>query len=90
MSDRGGWPAGPVQREGHETAGWERLTDGIVLTLARKRILTIDELRRAMEDFPRGEYESLGYYQRWLSAIEALLIEKGLATREEIDRATAP
>jgi hypothetical protein len=33
-----------------------------------------------------AQYEQLHYYERWIVAIEVLLIEKGLLTREEIDR----
>jgi hypothetical protein len=28
----------------------------------------------------------LRYYERWIIGVEALLVEKGLLTREEIDR----
>ena len=28
----------------------------------------------------------MGYYERWISAIEALLIEKNVLTKAEIDR----
>lgn len=73
----------------HEKAAWERLTDALLLSLVMKGLLTIDEHRRVMEDLPQDRYESLSYYQRWLTGIEALVLEKGLATREEIDRAFA-
>ena len=89
VSDRGGWPGGPIDRSLHEKAIWERRTDAILMILARKGIARIDEHRRAMEEMGRERYESLTYYQRWIAAIEMLLLEKGLATREEIDRATS-
>ena len=88
VSDRGGWAAaGAVDRSSHPKEAWERETDALLMALARKRIVTIDEHRRAMEEFPRARYESLTYYQRWIAAIEALLVEKAILTKEEVDRA---
>ena len=44
------------------------------------------ELRRAIESLAPDAYEKLSYYERWITAIETLLVEKGILTREEIDR----
>ena len=65
---------------------WERRTDAIRGVLGAKRLIRTDELRRAVESIELSPYEQLSYYERWIVAIEALLIEKGLLTREEIDR----
>ena len=35
------------------------------------------------------QYETLSYYERWIAATEALLIEKGILTQEEIDAKSA-
>ncbi len=35
-----------------------------------------DELRRCVEAIPREEYFRLQYYERWLRAITAVLLEK--------------
>ena len=88
-SDRGGWAAGDIDRSSHRKAPWEFTTDAILMTLARKGVVTIDEHRRTMEEMPPARYDGLSYYQRWIGAIEALMIEKGIATREEIDSATS-
>ena len=48
-----------------------------------------DELRRAIESIEPGCYESFSYYERWVTAIEQILIEKQILTREEIDRKVA-
>jgi nitrile hydratase len=37
-----------------------------------------DEFRDAVERIPPQQYLELGYYERWLRAIETLLAEKGL------------
>ena len=88
VSDRGGLSGGKVPRSAHEKAPWELTTDAILMTLARKGIARIDEHRRAMEDLDNSKYEALAYYQRWVEGIEQLIIEKGLVTREELERAT--
>jgi hypothetical protein len=87
VHDRGGWPdAGPIDRAEHAYSMWEKRTDAIRGVLVAKRIIRTDELRRAIESIDPAQYERLSYYERWITAVEALLIEKGLLTREEIDR----
>jgi hypothetical protein len=88
VHDRGGWPdAGPVERAEHDYAMWEKRTDAMLRILTRDRhIIRVDELRRAIESIPPKDYETMSYYERWITAIETLIIEKGLLTREEIDR----
>ena len=88
VHDRGGWPdAGPVERAEHDYAMWEKRTDAMLRILTRDRhIIRVDELRRAIESIPPKDYETMSYYERWITAIETLIIEKGLLTREDIDR----
>jgi nitrile hydratase subunit beta len=87
VHDRGGWPdAGPIDRAEHAYSMWEKRTDAIRGVLVAKRIIRTDELRRAIESIDSAQYERLSYYERWITGVEALLIEKGLLTREEIDR----
>lgn len=86
VHDRGGKPAGPIDRSEHDLADWELLTDALNASLWRRGVYTVDEHRRAIEALPTARYEALPYYGRWLAALEALLIEKGVLSREEIDR----
>jgi hypothetical protein len=88
VHDRGGWPdAGPVERAEHDYSMWEKRTDAMLRILTRDRhIIRVDELRRAIESIPPKDYETMTYYERWITAIETLIIEKGLLTRAEIDR----
>jgi hypothetical protein len=89
VHDRGGWPdAGPINTAEHDLSMWEKRTDAILMLLSNpeKRVIRGDELRRAIESFTPDAYEKLSYYERWITAIETLLIEKGVLTREEIDR----
>ena len=88
VHDRGGWPeAGPVNRAEHELSFWEKRTDALLVLLssADQRAIRVDELRRAIESLPPEAYETMGYYERWISAIEILLIEKNVLTKVEID-----
>lgn len=88
VHDRGGRPdAGPVDRSEHEIAPWEQEVRALNRLLRRppRELVTTDELRRAIEAMPPEEYESLRYYERWLRALEVLLIEKGVITREELE-----
>jgi nitrile hydratase len=87
VHDRGGWPdAGPIDRAEHLYSMWEKRTDAIRGILGAKRIIRTDELRRAIESLDPARYEQLSYYERWLVAVEALLVEKGLLTHAEVDR----
>ena len=87
VNDRGGMAGGTIPQVSHDKVPWEKTTDAVLITLARKGVARIDEHRRAMEELEVVKYEALAYYQRWVEGIERLIIEKGLATREEIDRA---
>jgi hypothetical protein len=89
VHDRGGWPdAGPINKTEHDFSLWEKRTDALLmlLTSPEKRVMRVDELRRAIESLPPDAYETLSYYERWITAVEALMIEKGILTHEEIDR----
>jgi nitrile hydratase subunit beta len=87
VHDRGGWPdAGPIERTEHAYTMWEKRTDAIRGILGAKQLIRTDELRRAIESIEPRQYEQLSYYERWIVGIEALLVEKGLLTRAEIDQ----
>ena len=79
----GGSPAGPIDKSPHEVEDWELLTDAVSSALGGRGIYTTDEHRRAIESLEN--YRDLSYYERWIAATEALLVEKGILTREEID-----
>ena len=84
--DRGGWPTQEsIDRGEHQLTDWERKMDALGSALAEKGMVSVDEMRRAIEDIPAKEYESISYYERWVSAIETLLVEKSILSREEID-----
>jgi nitrile hydratase len=83
----GGEAAGPIDRGDHTPEDWERIADAINAALGKKGFQTTDEHRRAIEGLPN--YRDLSYYERWASATEKLLVEKGLLTEVEIDERAA-
>src|SRR5579864_6113850 len=88
--DMGGRPTEqPLNLEEHTLADWEVMADAVSVALGARGIRTTDEHRRVMEDMPASEYESLSYYERWAHGIEDLLVEKGILSRDEIDRRMA-
>jgi hypothetical protein len=50
--------------------------------LRARGLYGVDEFRDAIERIPPQEYLELGYYERWLRAIETLLAEKSLLPDE--------
>src|SRR5947209_20561883 len=90
VHDRGGAPvAGPIDRSEHQYSMWEKRTDAMMGLLVGRGIFCVDELRRAIESIEPGAYETMSYYERWITAIESLLVEKRVLTREDIDRKVA-
>ena len=88
--DVGGLPgAGPIDRSQHELSDWEILADAVNQALGVKGIKRTDEMRRAREEMDSEAYRDLNYYERWIASLEAILIEKKILTREEIDRKVA-
>ncbi|MBV9120810.1 MAG: nitrile hydratase subunit alpha, partial [Chloroflexi bacterium] len=85
VHDRGGRPAGPIDRAEHQYTIWEKRTDALMQLLRVKGISVVDETRRTIEALEPKRYESLRYYEKWSTAIESLLVEKGVLTSQEID-----
>lgn len=56
--------------------------------LARKRppVMTVDEMRRAIESFGEQAYNALAFYERKAAAMRKVLIEKAVLTQAELDR----
>ena len=78
---------GPVVREQNEPvfhSDWEKRVFGMTLTAMGRRVCNVDEFRRAIERMPPAGYLAATYYEKWLYALESLLVEKGVVTREEI------
>ncbi len=82
--DMGGLPAGRVDRAEHDYSDWERRVDALAVLLGRKRRLTVDERRRAIETLTPQAYDALSYYERWVVALGQTLIQRGVITSAEL------
>lgn len=88
VHDMGGMDGfGPVVHETDEPvfhAEWERRLFGLVSLAMGAGQVNIDEFRHAIERIPPAQYLASSYYERWLAAVETLLVEHGIITREEL------
>jgi len=87
VHDMGGMHGfGPVVREQNEPvfhAGWEGRIYALAFAAGRG-LINADEFRHAIERIPPERYLASSYYERWLAAIETLLVERRVVTREEL------
>ena len=84
--DMGGCPAGKVEPTEHDYAQWERRVDALSVLLGSRKILTVDERRRAIESLPPQAYDAMSYYERWTWALAQTLIQRGVITTAELAR----
>ena len=86
--DMGGQDAGPVDPAEHNLAPWEKRVDAIMRLVGdeKRQLLRVDELRRGIEELGPGVYDELNYYERWISSITNILIEKGVISIDELGR----
>ena len=88
INDVGGMTGfGPVVEELDEPpfhADWEAHVLAMNRALIGRKVYTLDEFRDAVERIPPATYLSLSYYEKWLQAIQTLLVEKGVCTPDEL------
>lgn len=89
--DMGGQEAGPVDLHEHEIELWEKRIEAMVrlLSLRENRLITVDELRRGIEQLPPEDYDNLTYYERWIRSLVDILVEKEVLDREELEAKVA-
>jgi hypothetical protein len=87
----GGLPAGLVDRSEHDYAIWEKRVDALMVLLSSPRhgLLKVGELRRHIEGPGARAYDSMSYYERWMAAITAALIERGVISIDALGRTMA-
>ncbi len=81
--DMGGEPGGPIDTVDHGMKFWERQANALRNTLTSRKILRLDELRRAAEDLGE-DYLKLAYFERTTHALRTVLLEHGLITEAEL------
>ena len=79
---------GPIEVEADEPVfhqEWEGRVAALLSLVLGAGVGNIDKFRHSIERMPPRRYLSSTYYERWLTAIETLLIEDGVSTAEEIE-----
>jgi nitrile hydratase len=67
--------------------GWEVGLFGIQRVLADLQAFSSHHFREAVERLGFDRYDNLSYYERWLAALETLVVEHNLVSAQELDRA---
>ena len=75
--DMGGLDAGPVDRDEHGKAPWEKRVDALLVLLGQRKIVCVDELRRGIEELGADRLRPL----RLLRALD--VVDDQPAAREE-------
>lgn len=88
VHDMGGMHGfGPVQPEPNEPvfhARWEARIFALRGLMGAWRRWNIDASRHRIERLPPADYLNVSYYEKWLASLEALSLDAGLVTPEEI------
>jgi hypothetical protein len=87
--DLGGLDAGPIDRSQHDYALWEKRVDAILVLLASKGLISVDELRNGIETLGADVYERTTYYERWIASVTRALMARGVITTDELGRRMA-
>jgi len=65
---------------------WEVRANALFGYAARLGLINMDEYRHAIERMDPRHYLTASYYERSLTGLATLCVEKGLVTREELER----
>jgi Nitrile hydratase beta subunit, N-terminal len=87
--DIGGLALGLIDKAQHDYALWEKRVDALLVLLAGKGLMTVDELRNGIETLGADQYERLTYYERWISSVTRTLVARGVLTTDELGRRMA-
>ncbi len=84
--DMGGLDRGAISPDSHEIALWEKRIESMVRLLSMRDppIVTVDEMRRGIEELPPELYDTLSYYERWIASLTNILVEKGVLDADEL------
>lgn len=84
-ADIGGEDAGPIDTVDHGMKFWEKQANALRSTLSGRKLVRLDEMRRAAEELGERYYQ-LSYFQRTTEALRNLLLEKGFFAEAELER----
>ncbi len=81
---------GPVEMENDEPTfhePWEAIAFGLnILCIGIFRTYNTDEYRHSIERMLPAHYLSASYYERTLTGVASLLVEKGIVSHEELEQ----
>ena len=90
MHDLGGKQGfGPVRHSPKALvfhADWEKRVNAMYSLAVKHGVFNMDEYRHAIERMEPRHYLAAGYYERTLTSLATLCVEKGLVTRDELER----
>jgi nitrile hydratase beta subunit len=67
-------------------AEWEKRSNALLAFAIRQGWFNMDEYRHAIERMEPRHYLAAGYYERQFTGLVTLLVEKGVVSREELER----
>jgi nitrile hydratase len=67
-------------------APWEVRANSLYVAAVRFGLINMDEYRHAIERMEPRHYMTASYYERSLTSLATLLVEKGVVTRVELER----
>ncbi len=79
---------GPVRHSATASAfhePWEKRVNALYSLAVRLGVFNMDEYRHAIERMEPRHYLSASYYERSLTSLATLCVEKGVCTREELE-----
>ena len=65
---------------------WEKRVNALYSLAVRLGVFNMDEYRHAIERMEPRHYLTASYYERSLTSLATLCVEKGLVTRDELER----
>ncbi len=87
MHDMGGvskFMCDPVDTEPHALTDFDREVDAIRQLLGMRKVMSVDEMRRAIEAIPEEQYLRMSYYQRWMRSITENMLASGVFSEDEL------
>ena len=70
-------------------AAWEKRVNALYSMAVRKGIFNMDEYRHAIERMDPRHYMAASYFERTLTSLATLLVEKGVLTQAELEAAVS-
>ena len=80
----GGDPAGDINHDQHDFALWEKRVDALMVLASSAGLMNTDSLRRVLEDMGEEAYETMSYYERWITSVSQNMVEAGAFSTAEL------